>query len=270
MRFWWMAGVPVVIGGVVYAGGCSHKDRDFSAYGCAPDDNPCTLEDCSHLSAQPKVRPDGFVVGLAPNDECLQRVCRMQNAGVGPKDEPLTPDTICSTGVCNNAGACVDSCNDKRRNGDETGEDCGGKHCKKCVGTKCDKNQDECASGFCIDGVCCEAACYGACMNCAMPATIGECTTLEFGSDAGTCPSSQMCDGDGACKLAIGEQCTSNADCASAECLGTCGISMCNIGALCGGITCGNLKCRYKKGSSCVNHEDCASGYCDTTTKKCG
>jgi hypothetical protein len=43
---------------------------------------------------------------------------------------------------------------------------------------------DECASGFCANGVCCDSACDGACESCNQPRTTGQCTPLP-NPDAG-------------------------------------------------------------------------------------
>ena len=39
----------------------------------------------------------------------------------------------------------------------------------------------ECASTFCVDGVCCADACQGACRTCALPSSMGKCTPVPGG-----------------------------------------------------------------------------------------
>lgn len=70
-----------------------------------------------------------------------------------------TPDdgsagASCSSGVCA-LGACQPpSCTDHVKNGDETGEDCGGPTCPACAnGIACALDRD-CLSGMCFDAVC--------------------------------------------------------------------------------------------------------------------
>lgn len=56
----------------------------------------------------------------------------------------------------------------------------------------------DCTAGNCVDGVCCESACDGACESCAVAASEGLCTPELAGTD----PSEEcvgVCDGDGAC-----------------------------------------------------------------------
>ena len=57
-----------------------------------------------------------------------------------------------------------------------------------------------CASGSCVDGVCCDVKCDGTCSSCALPGAIGKCTTILFGdAPAGECPAAMVCNGGNAC-----------------------------------------------------------------------
>src|SRR4030095_2168925 len=69
----------------------------------------------------------------------------------------------------------------------------------------------ECASNFCVDGVCCQTACAGGCQSCAVAGSVGVCTSLPAGSaprNAGTCVAGEAsdcgqdgkCDGIGGCR----------------------------------------------------------------------
>src|SRR6185436_14516504 len=75
--------------------------------------------------------------------------------------------------------ACTGNCDDGLKDNGEVGIDCGGPCSAKCPnGTDCTANTD-CNSGYCIDNVCCESTCEGACVAC---------STLKKGSGAnGTC-----------------------------------------------------------------------------------
>jgi hypothetical protein len=54
-----------------------------------------------------------------------------------------------------------------------------------------------CASGHCVDGVCCAEACDGPCLTCADD---GACGPVEVLTDPGMdCAPDQTCDGEGAC-----------------------------------------------------------------------
>ncbi len=55
----------------------------------------------------------------------------------------------------------------------------------------------ECASGYCVDSVCCNTACPGPCRIC----STGTCTNLAIDSQPTGCNGScQYCDGSGTCK----------------------------------------------------------------------
>jgi hypothetical protein len=77
-----------------------------------------------------------------------------------------------------------------------------------------------CASGFCVDGVCCETgACEGPCQSCNVRGSEGTCAPVKAGTQVpGSCSDGQACDGNGNCMAANGQQCTSAASCASGFC----------------------------------------------------
>jgi hypothetical protein len=87
-----------------------------------------------------------------------------------------------------------------------------------------------CASGNCVDGVCCgSSSCAGACQACNVAGNLGTCTAATPGSEVtGSCAGQTACDGSGRCKAAGGSTCTSGTDCASGFCSeGVCCDSAC-------------------------------------------
>ena len=86
----------------------------------------------------------------------------------------------------------------------------------------------ECASGFCVDSVCCNTACDGQCSICNPPGNLGYCTGQITGDDT---TSAQTCTGAHTCSIAIAvlnlpacrlkdlQACKANADCASLNCV---------------------------------------------------
>ena len=105
---------------------------------------------------------------------------------------------------------------------------------------------DECASGFCVEGVCCTTACNGACEACRETETKapdGICASATKGTDpfnrcldsgAASCQLDGVCDGAGKCEsyaattACAPSACTSGADCASGFCAdGICCDSAC-------------------------------------------
>jgi MYXO-CTERM domain-containing protein len=79
----------------------------------------------------------------------------------------------------------------------------------------------DCASGFCVDGVCCESAgCTGACMACNTPGSEGTCVLAQAGTEVpGSCSDGQACDGTGSCKSKNGQACSAAGNCASGFCV---------------------------------------------------
>ena len=87
-----------------------------------------------------------------------------------------------------------------------------------------------CASGFCVDGVCCHlSACPGTCRACNVPGLEGACAdVLPGGADDG-CKPDQACGADHQCKSRSGQACGSFTDCATGHCAdGVCCDSDCN------------------------------------------
>ena len=87
-----------------------------------------------------------------------------------------------------------------------------------------------CASGFCVDGVCCaSAACSGSCQSCAVAGHEGTCTVAVAGTEVpGSCPG-QACAAGGSCNAKNGTACSSASACASGFCVdGVCCESVCD------------------------------------------
>ena len=147
---------------------------------------------------------DGVCCGSACTGTCKE--CRVEG-GVGS----CLPVAAGKTDT-NAATACA---------GDSACDGKGG--CKLLSGEAC-KLAADCLSGFCADGVCCEAACDGTCKTCQLSGGVGKCVNVTLGqADAAAlspCQGSNVCDGQGACKTAMGQPCSNSADCAS----GVCGV----------------------------------------------
>lgn len=77
------------------------------------------------------------------------------------------------------------------------------------LGATCSTGE-ACASGFCVDDVCCESACDGGCATCGGD---GTCAPVPAGE---TCGETYLCEGDLTCPA----QCAANTDCsAGASCV---------------------------------------------------
>lgn len=138
--------------------------------------------------------------------------------------------TTCDPYVCDAAGAlCLVTC--------ASSTDCLSTHF--CAGNTCvmDKPMgqacaaaDECQSGFCVDGFCCNTACNGLCQACAAamtPSPNGTCANIDAGTDPGT-------------------ECADPSECVLSVCnAGACANQNAPNGSACtmGGTTCMNGTC---------------------------
>ncbi|HXJ23079.1 MAG TPA: cellulose binding domain-containing protein [Polyangia bacterium] len=128
-----------------------------------------------------------------------------------------------------------------------------------------------CQSEFCVDGVCCESACTGACLTCNESGAAGSCIPADRGSnprgactDMGTasCGTDGTCDGTGSCeKYPAGVACqspgcTGGALTFAGRCDGN-GTCTSTPNQSCAPFTCGsNGQCR----TTCSSDPDCAMG----------
>jgi len=146
----------------------------------------------------------------------------------------------------------------------------------------------QCASGFCVDGVCCDAACDGSCETCALTGKVGTCSPITDASDD-TCGGDLTCDGSGRCRKLLGKACTASNECASGSCVDgvCCGSAACGDCQSCAmpgsegscapvprftddansgcvdGRTCDGLgTCRSKNGTGCRGDAECTSLHC--------
>lgn len=185
---------------------------------------------------------------------------------------------VCSGGACQNPCANSNEC--------LMGYVCLAGACQLAgsAGSPC-ATAGECATGFCVDGVCCDAACIGACQACSTAkkgqGSDGMCGPIKNGTDpdnecAGqapsTCKQNGQCNGAGACaQHAQGTQCsagsctgTTQTNPSQCDGVGTCvpgGQTMCIEG-----YTCLQDKCT----TSCTMNSECAAGYeCDTVMQWC-
>jgi hypothetical protein len=139
------------------------------------------------------------------------------------------------------------------------------------------RNASQCQSGFCVDGVCCNAPCTEQCMACDLTPSLGTCAQVPAGNPHGgrsACAGAGTTCG-GQCTAASGTACTypggamicRSASCANgaasasqssaAGCDGagsctagvatSCGIYMCAAGGVCA--------------ATCAGDFDCAAGY---------
>jgi MYXO-CTERM domain-containing protein len=158
---------------------------------------------------------------------------------------------------------------------------CDGKgDCETYASSRCTPNackvDDDCTSGFCADGVCCDQKCGGDCEACTKAkkgsGADGTCGPVAKGSDpdgdcgtmgTGVCRGAATCDGASACEVS-----TKDKACAAAKCADPVTLA---AAAKCGGdgectpdtTDCTPFLCDTKKvacTTSCAGDDDCAPG----------
>jgi len=165
--------------------------------------------------------------------QCLTGVCSERNApkgtpcstgycdgGDGAQTNPpsrcveCTDDSHCNGGYCGEVFRCG-RCDNGIEDGDEQGVDCSGR-CPTCLGDFC-SNDEECITGFCTDGHCCDLRCHDECAYCHFS---GECMYIpQFAADNDpVCVGDMACNGGGVCALGPHEFCVGDIQCASLEC----------------------------------------------------
>jgi hypothetical protein len=156
------------------------------------------------------------------------------------------------------------------------------------AGQACSAGKD-CESGFCADGVCCDAACTASCSACNLAGKVGTCSPVDgapvgtrtcagnFACAAGSCRTNcttdAHCDGanhcaSGACvaRKANGLTCAGDGDCLSAHCAdGVCCDAAC-AGQCAACNTTGNVgKCVAVKGAPQGGRAACSGSGAGTT-----
>ena len=130
--------------------------------------------------------------------------------------------------------------------------------------------KEQCASGNCADGVCCQSPCASVCMVCNLPTSPGQCVMAPAGLDprgectqdlASTCGRDGTCDGNGGCRLwPDGTECAS-ATCSAgtASAARTCdGAGTCRAASskTCAPYACKGTACA----TQCSGNSDCDAG----------
>jgi len=198
----------------------------------------------------------------------------------------------CADGACNKVCLSDKDC--------DSGHACVKGLCgPKPTGSPCGANT-ECLSTHCVDGVCCDTACTGACRSCSLSSAPGKCTSIAAGNadprgvcqdmTAAACSTNGKCDGAGGCqKYKMGtvcapESCTLNVYTAPSTCSSTgqcvapdslpCSPYVCNVTACFSACTptgnnclnpnvCNGNSCGLKNpGASCSAGTECGSGFC--------
>jgi hypothetical protein len=275
----------------------------------------CTAK-CTSCAAADTGQPDGTCApsraGADPRNECAPGAqacgddgtcdgkgqCRLAQSDVACGSESCTSGMYTGPGHCNGRGSCevpapVSCGSYPCQSGGCAGACSASAPCiegffcdagkctpRKASGQEC-RTADECATGNCVEGVCCESACGSKCHSCLAVntgAASGKCAPVKSGTDplshcsadpASSCRQDGFCDGNGACRLhAAGtpcrpDQCVDSASGSTHLAAGTCnGAGACSdpgAGESCLTYVCGAAICK----KTCSAETDCiASAYC--------
>lgn len=225
---------------------------------------------------------DTCPAGNACNSSGVCRKINGQNCATGP--ECLS--TFCVDGVCCNSG-CTQACyacnvgssagtcspNPALQGQPDTCAanqacDTNG-NCDLANGQGC-SNNNQCASGACVDSVCCNNGCTQACYSCNVAGSEGTCSVNPaLNGQPDTCSANHVCDG-GECLGSNGASCSSPDQCVSGFCAdgvccnAACGQSChaCNVTG--NGGTCSPDPSTVGVDDSCPGNQTCdAAGACN-------
>lgn len=181
-----------------------------------PMASPCQLSVCDPATGQCK--PDNVPDGepCMDSDMCTEMDTCMGGKCVG------TPRACIAFDICHDPGVCdpkTGACSNIDKVDCEIPEDRPPKPTFPPEAILCDK-AEQCPSGFCTEGVCCDSECTKQCHSCVVPGSVGTCSPALPGTDPrhqcgpeNTC--SKTCSGtaDGECVDA-----SEGTECSPAQC----------------------------------------------------
>lgn len=179
---------PIISGNCLIAGVCYANGTLRPGFPCQLCNSSVSTTNWSNVTA-------GTVCAAA---SCTGSVFTAASVCNGAGSCTAGSTTNCSPYTCNAGGtACLTSCTTSSQCA--SGFYCNGSTCvaKKAAGAVCSGAQ-ECLSGNCVDGVCCNTACNSICQRCNIAGSIGTCTNIPAGTD----PDNECagnCNGAGAC-----------------------------------------------------------------------
>lgn len=193
--------------------------------------------------------------GVDDGNECTTDVMGECPVGDMAKCHKIVPGKPCSGGegfVCSLAGKCDGDClvcpNDPACTA-------------RCNGQVCPEDSG-CKSGYCEQGVCCNAECIGPCRSCNREGTVGSCKQLPVGLQVPGCDTTvaaqgkvDACDNSGMCVTytsagwPLGANCGPPSDCISGRCKAS--------------------GCASALDQPCIDDLECSSNRCDPVTHTC-
>jgi len=211
---------------------------DGACVECLDETQCAETEACENEACVPLLCANGVQDGEETDVDCGGGDCAGCAVGQSCVDRFDCLSRRCDGAGGGDAGSCASCAGDV---------DCGiGDYCdgsnncalKLKVGVVCAR-EGECATDFCVDGVCCENACGDACETCSEMGFEGNCRPYSVGTDPELECGADTCGGTDACR--------------------------CDNGVMDGmetGVDCGPAECRACDGQACNNPSECAGSYC--------
>jgi hypothetical protein len=241
-------------------------------------DNECDIDPVATCGRDGSCDGQGACRRYAPGVQCKPGSC---TGSMETEASTCNASGLCQTGAtkmcqgghtCMN-GSCASMCN---LDGEcQNGFFCdGNKTCqvKRPGGEPC-AAMNQCSSGFCVDGVCCNQICDQPCYACNLSGTVGTCNPVPDGMESGPtpeCPAQDVstcgrvggCNGRGACRMV-----TTGTPCGPQTCSGSLeadtrhcnGVGACDPAAThdCGAYLCSGNAC----GTTCTTTAQCKAGF---------
>jgi serine/threonine-protein kinase len=169
---------------------------------------------CAGGACRACARPEDCPRGMA----CRSGACVWVSSDAGPTSEPPATDASSHASSEPTSEPTASTAPPEPAPASDAGPSTPSSGTKK-NGDKCSA-MDQCQSGFCIDGVCCNSACTGTCVACNLRTYNGMCAEIPFGYDPDKECGLKVCDGDGACgdRKINGKRCKNGRECKSGFC----------------------------------------------------
>lgn len=216
-----------------------------SGFAC---DGVCCNSACGACQACTAARKGGGVDGAVGPLACGTYLCQ---AGTTTCKTTCAADTDCAATAYCSAGACLP---------------------RSVLGGACTAD-DQCVTGHCADGVCCNEACTGNCFACTaaksgVAGSDGTCTAVTNGQTgrgecgASTCSAAQqtsnVCNGAGGCRAAATPCAPFACDPSGKVCAASCTLDAdCGVASYCAAGSCAP---RVKQGEACTASNQCPTG----------
>ena len=286
------------------AGHCTYLSAGLPDPACpAADPATCGTTGLCDGSGSCTLYPENTVCGSSSCSGLVENTPRTCDGRGTCRDSQLVD---CAPFLCG-SGACQTSCDPTRSNSCEAGHQCVATSKNGVTTGTCGQRKNgqpctdasECESAECVDGVCCESACAGACRSCNLAGSPGRCLDAAAGAldprntcqdkGASACSTNGLCDGQGSCQsysagTLCGSQscvggaynppstCNASSQCVASRsrtcspyaCNGDTCFASCSSSAECAPSEfCTNGSCGLKpRGADCAQGKDCASGFC--------